>query len=85
MLQRKNTANKATDKFVQTFDAWCRGIQSASEQSQLCELSGPTFGFTTQEFSMVGSYTENLENHKTVKIGGWALARVWAPALDNTV
>ena len=24
-------------------------------------LSGPTFGFTTQEFNIVGGYTENLE------------------------
>ena len=27
----------------------------------------------------------SLKNHKTVKIGGWALARVWALAWDNTV
>ena len=26
-----------------------------------------------------------LKNHKTVKIGGWMLARVWALARDNTV
>ena len=26
-----------------------------------------------------------LKNHKTVKIGGWALARVWTLARDNTV
>ena len=35
---------------------WCYIAQSASEQLQ---LSGPTFGFTMREFSMVGSYTEN--------------------------
>ena len=38
-------ANKATDGCVWTFDAWCCGAQSASEQSQLsllCELSGPS-------------------------------------------
>ena len=34
---------------------------------------------------MVGSYTENLEKPRTVKIGGWAVARVWALARDNTV
>ena len=39
-------------------------------QSQLCELGGSTYGFNTQEFSIVGGYTENLKNHKTVKIGG---------------
>ena len=57
----KKRWNEATDGCVRTFDAWCRGVQSAPEQLQLCELSGPTFRFTTQEFSMVGGYTENLE------------------------
>ena len=56
----KNVANEATNRCVRTFDAWCHGAQSASEQLQLCELSGPTFGFM-QEFSMVGCYTENPE------------------------
>ena len=51
-------------------------VVASKAQLQLCKLSGPTFGFTTQEFSMVGGYTENLEKpHKTVKIGGWTLAR----------
>ena len=54
----KNAANKAMERCVRT---WCHGTQSASEQSELCELSGPTFGFTTQELSMVGGYTENPE------------------------
>ena len=36
------------------------GGQSASERSLLCDLSGLTFGFTAQGFSMVGGYTENL-------------------------
>ena len=66
VLQEKNAANEATDGCVRTFDARCRVAQSASEQLQLCELSGPTFGFTTREFSMVCGYTENPENHKTV-------------------
>ena len=55
-------------------------------RSYVRELSGPTFEFTTQEFSMVGGYTEDLKKiHKTVKIGGWVLARGWALARDNTV
>ena len=29
-----------------------------------------SFWFTTQEFSIVGGYTEHLKNHRTVKIGG---------------
>ena len=58
MLQGKNAANKATDRCVQI---WCCGAQSASEQSQLCELSGPTFKFTMQLFSMEGSCTEDLQ------------------------
>ena len=31
------------------------------QRSQVCELSGPTFGFTMWEFSMVDGYTENPE------------------------
>ena len=51
-----------------------------NDRSYVRELSRPTFDFTTQQFSMVGSCTEDLKKrHKTVKIGGWALAR------DNTV
>ena len=58
----KNVANEATDGCVRTFGTWCRVVQNASEQLQLCELSvPPTFGFTTWEFSMVGGYTENPE------------------------
>ena len=34
---------------------------------------------------MVGGYTEDLTNHRTVKIGGWALAWGWALARDNMV
>ena len=56
MLQMKNAANDTNDKCVRTFDARCRDTQSASDQLQLCELSGPTSRFTMQEFSMVGDY-----------------------------
>ena len=38
-----------------------------------------------QEFCMVGGYTEDLTNHRTVKIGGWALAQGWVLARDNTL
>ena len=34
---------------------------ASKAQSQLCELSGSTYGFNTQEFRMVGGYMENLE------------------------
>ena len=33
---------------------------ASKAQLQLCELSGSTYGFNTQEFRMVGGYTENL-------------------------
>ena len=78
-MQGKNAVNEAMDGYVHSFDAWCHGAQSASEQSQLCELSWPTFGFTMQEFSMEGGYMKNPKKNKTVKIGVWALSR------DNTV
>ena len=48
------------------------------------ELGELTFG-SLYKFSMVGGYTENLKNHRTVKIGGRALARLWALPRDNTV
>ena len=39
------------------------------------------FRFSTQKFSMVGSYTEDLKKLlKTVKIGGWALVQGWVLA-----
>ena len=39
-----------------------------------------------QGFSMVGGYLEDLKKQKkNVKIGGWALMRVWVLAWDNTV
>ena len=52
---------------------------------QLCELSGPTFGFTTQELAWWAVTWRTLKNHKTAKSGGWALARVWALVRDNMV
>ena len=36
-------------------------VVASKAELQLCELSGSTFGFNMQEFSMVGGYTENLE------------------------
>ena len=69
VLQGNNAVNEATDGCVWTFEASCCGIQSASEQSQLCELSGPTFGFTTQEFNVVGGYTEKTQNCQNWGVG----------------
>ena len=54
----ENAPNEVTDGCVWTFDAWCCVTQSASK---LLQFSGPTFRFTTREFSMVGGYTENPE------------------------
>ena len=40
VLQVKNAANKAKDRYVWNLDAGCRGTSSTSEWSQLlCELS----------------------------------------------
>ena len=51
------------------------------EQSQQCELSGPTFRFTMQGFSMVGGYLKDFEKTtKLSKLRGGALAWVWALA-----
>ena len=60
---------------VRNFDAAPEAYQN--DRSYVCELR-TYFRFTTQEFDMVGSYTEDLKKtnkHKTVKIGEWELAR----------
>ena len=44
-----------------------------NNRSYICEVSGPTFGFTMQEFSMVGNHTENPE--KLSKLGVSACLR----------
>ena len=46
-----------------------------NDRSYVGELS---FGFSTQDFSTVVGYIEDLRKHKTAKIGWWVLAR------DNT-
>ena len=74
-FQRKNAANEAAGGYVWTFEAWCRGAQSTWEQLQLCELSGPTFEFTAQEFSMVVVIQRTLKSHKLSKLGGGHLCR----------
>ena len=80
----ENAPNEATDGCVWTFDAWCRVTQSASK---LLQLSGPTFRFTTREFSNGGRlHREPWKTTKLSKLGGGRLAtRVWALAQDNTV
>ena len=47
-------------------------VVASKTQLQLCEFSGPTFRFITQEFSMVGGYTQNLkkpENYQNWRVG----------------
>ena len=55
---RERTLRMMPRTGVWNFDAWCRVAQSTSEQSQLCELSGPTFDSLCE---LVGGYTENPE------------------------
>ena len=63
--------------------AGCSGTWSSSKQSMWAQTVN--FRVTTQKFCMVGGYTEDLTNHRTVKIGEWALAWGWTLAQDNTV
>ena len=69
------------NKCVRTFDGCC-GAQSASDQSQVCELNEPTFWFTMQEFSMVGSYTEDLK--KSQNCQNWGVGACTGTYGDNT-
>ena len=66
-LLGKNTGNEAMDKFVQTFDARCRGTQ-AHQNNRSYESSADL----PSKFSMVDGYTENLEkpqNHQNWGVG----------------
>ena len=60
------------DWYVQT---GCSGAWNSLKQSTWAQTVN--FQVTTQEICMVGSYTEDLTNHRTVKIGGCALAWGW--------
>ena len=75
VLQGKNAANEATDECVRYFDAWCRVAQWTYVPSDSLRENLAWWAVTQR----------TLKNHKTVKIGRWALARVWAFAQDNTV
>ena len=63
--------------------AGCSGAWNSSKRSTWAKTVN--FRVTTQEFCMVGGYTEDLTNPTTVKIGRWALVQGWALARDNTV
>jgi len=73
---------------VWTFDAWCCGAKSASEQlvncSYVSSVDLPSDSLR-KNLAWWAVTQRTLKNHKTVKIGGWALVRVWALARDNTV
>ena len=80
MLRLRNTAKVATDEYVQNFAVGYCGIFSTSEQSQLhvCTRDQQTyFRLTTLKFSMVGSYTEDLQKKPT----NWEMGA----CPDNTV
>ena len=69
MLQGKNAANEAMDGVCEPL---MPDVVASKAQSELCELSGSTFEFNAQEFSMVGGYMENLkkpQNHQNWGMG----------------
>ena len=72
VLQAKNAVDEATTSVCKP--AACSGTWNSPKQSTWAQTVN--FRVTMQEFNEVGGY---LTNHRTVKIGGWALAR------DNTV
>ena len=82
MLQGRNTANEAMDRCVQT---WCRAPKAhQNNRSYVSSEDLPSDSLCKNlAWRMVARITQ--KNHKTVKIGGWVLARVWALARDNTV
>ena len=48
-------------------------VVASKVQSQLCELSGSTFGFNMQEFSMVGGYMHG-KPQKPQNCQNWGVA-----------
>ena len=73
VLQEKNAANEATDGCVRTFDARCRVAQSASEQSQLCELSDLPSDSLHENFAWWAVTRRTLKITKLSKLGGGRL------------
>ena len=63
-------------------------VAPETHQNSLCELNiklnCELLSHHTR-ICIVGGYMEDLTNHRTVKIGGWALARGWVLAQDNIV
>ena len=53
--------------------------------SYVRELSGPTFSSPYKNLAWWAVSLRTSKNHKTVKIGGWALAWGWVLARDNMV
>ena len=53
--------------------------------SYVRELSGLTFDSLRKNLAWWAITWRTSRNHKTVNIGGWALARRWALAQDNMV
>ena len=53
--------------------------------SYICELSEPTFNSLCKNLAWWVVIWRTSKNHKSVKIGGWALAWGWVLAQDNMV
>ena len=54
----------------------------------MCLISGTDLPIHYARIYMVDSYTAELKNHKTVKIGGWALAetiRYFMPSILSQI
>ena len=83
VLQVKNHCRQGYDWCVQTLLPDVVACLKLIEHSTWTQTVN--FRVTIQEFCVVGGYTEDLTNHRTVKIGGWALARGWELARDNTI
>ena len=80
-LQVKNAANKATDGCVMPDVVVPEAHQN--DRSYVRELSGPTLDLLRKNLAWWVVTWRTSKNHKTVKIGGWALAQGWALAWDK--
>ena len=79
----ENAANDATDGCVRTFDVIAPKVHQ-NNRSYVSSADLPSDSLR-ENLAWWAVTRRTLKNHKAAKIGGWALAQVWALARDNTV
>ena len=83
VLQGKNTANEAMEGVCEPDVVAPKAHQNNCSYVSSADL--PSDSLCKDLAWWVVTWRTSKNKKKTVKIGGWALVRVWAVAWDNTV